>query len=70
MSVSMPVPVVAPFGWCVTDPEVIQDVWDTFVRPSQEAGEIQSSEMRVLMAILRAAYVGLTSIYDAREVTE
>jgi len=53
-----PVPQVAPFGHEVTAP-MVQDVWDAFVKPDQDAGNVQSSEMRVLMAILRATYEGL-----------
>jgi hypothetical protein len=57
---AIPVPVVAPLGWEVDDPKVVQEVWDTFVKPEQEAGTPQSGEMRVLMAILRAVYEGLS----------
>jgi hypothetical protein len=56
--VTMPVPTVAPLGFEVTAP-MVQDVWDTFVKPDQDAGGPQSGEMRVLMGILRAVYVGL-----------
>lgn len=53
-----PVPLVAPIGIEVT-PEMVREVWDTFVKPDQDAGNLQSSEMRTLMAILRATYEGL-----------
>ena len=53
-----PVPQVAPTGFEVT-PGMVRDVWDTFVKPDQDAGNLQSAEMRVLMAILRATYEGL-----------
>lgn len=53
-----PVPTVAPMGVEVT-PEMVREVWDTFVKPDQDAGNLQSSEMRTLMAILRAMYEGL-----------
>lgn len=56
--ISIPVPLVAPLGFEVNS-DMIQDVWDTFVRPDQDKELPQSGEMRVLMAILRAAYVGL-----------
>ena len=51
-------PKVAPFGFDVT-PEMVQEVWDTFVVPDQYKDIPQSAEMRVLMAILRAAYVSV-----------
>lgn len=35
----------------------VQEVWDTFVKPKQDAGELQSIEDRALMAILRSAYI-------------
>ena len=53
-----PVPQVAPMGVEVT-PGMVQEVWDTFVKPDQDAGNIQSGEMRTLMAILRSTYEGL-----------
>lgn len=55
-----PVPLVAPLGIEVT-PGIVQEVWDTFVKPEQEQGIPQSGEMRSLMAILRAVYEGLTN---------
>ena len=51
-------PRVQPFGYAVT-PEMVREVWDTFVKPDQDEGIPQSGEMRVLMAILRAAYATL-----------
>jgi hypothetical protein len=45
-------------GYEVT-PGMVRDVWDTFVKPHQDSGKLQSAEMRVLMAILRATYEGL-----------
>jgi len=53
-----PIPQVAPMGFEVT-PGMVQDVWDTFVKPHQDSGDVQSAEMRVLMAILRSTYEGL-----------
>ena len=49
---------VAPFGLPIVAADV-QSVWDVFVKPDQDAGNIQSVEMRVLMAILRGVYAGL-----------
>lgn len=57
--IQIPVPIVAPVGWELTDPAIVQEVWDTFVKPDQEAGIPQSGEMRCLMAILRAVHKGL-----------
>jgi hypothetical protein len=59
-AVLIPIPLVAPFGSPVDKPEFVQDVWDTFVKPAQDADEPQSAEMRVLMAILRSVYEGLS----------
>jgi hypothetical protein len=58
-TVTIPVPQLAPFGEPINNPDVVQEVWDTFVKPSQDAGELQSIEMRALMAILRAVHKGL-----------
>ncbi len=55
----IPVPLVAPIGWEIDDVKLVQEVWDTFVKPEQEAGNVQSGEMRMLMAILRAVAAGL-----------
>lgn len=46
-----PVPVVVPFGFEVT-PAIVQEVWDTLVKPDQVRELPQSVEMRCLMAIL------------------
>lgn len=62
-TIIIPVPEVAPFGSLLDKPEYVQEVWDAFVKPDQDAGIPQSSEMRMLMAILRAVYTGLQ---DAR----
>lgn len=48
-------PTGAPFGFEITAHDV-QDVWDTFIKPGQENGDLQSAETRVLMGILREAY--------------
>jgi hypothetical protein len=58
-TVTIPVPKLAPFDVPLTDPETVQEVWDTFVKPDQDAGIVQSIEMRALMAILRAVHKGL-----------
>ena len=53
-------PTVAPFGYEVT-PEMVKDVWDVFVKPSQsDDAPPQSAEMRVLMSILRWTYQELS----------
>lgn len=57
---TIPVPLVAPLGIPVTA-GAVQEVWDAFVRPAQERGE-QSAEDRILMAILRAVYQGMTEL--------
>ncbi|MGY4543277.1 hypothetical protein ACVWY0_003210 [Arthrobacter sp. UYNi723] len=58
-SLIIPIPLVAPIGWEIDDVKLVQEVWDTFVKPDQEAGNVQSGEMRMLMAILRAVADGL-----------
>lgn len=66
--ITIPVPLVAPFGFEVDTPAMVQEVWDTFVKPSQsDDAPPQSGEMRVLMAILRAVAQGLD---EAKGVTE
>jgi hypothetical protein len=59
-TITIPVPELAPFGLPITNPNAVQDVWDTFVKPGQDAQVPQSVEMRALMAILRAVHQGLT----------
>ena len=55
---------VAPLGFDVT-PDMVQGVWDTFVKPSQsDDAPPQSAEMRVLMAILRGVYMALAPAPD------
>ena len=50
---------VAPVGYEVTA-AMVEDVWDTFVKPSQsDDAPPQSAEMRVLMAILRGVVAAL-----------
>ena len=55
----IPVPTVAPLGVEVDKKKFVQEVWDAFIKPLQDSGNIQSAEERVLMAILRAMYEGL-----------
>jgi len=57
-TITIPLPLVAPLGVPVNC-AALQDVWDTFVKPDQAAGNPQSAEMRILMAVLRAVYEGL-----------
>lgn len=55
----LPQPLMAPFGAEIT-PAMVQDVWDTFVKPSQsDDAPPQSAEMRALMGILRAVHAAL-----------
>lgn len=52
-------PLVAPFGTPV-DRDAVQEVWDTFIVPTQsDDAPPQSVEERILMAILRAVYQAL-----------
>lgn len=58
-TVTIPMPLVAPFMLPLDKPEYVQEVWDAFVKPHQEREEPPSVEMRLLMAILRAVNKGL-----------
>lgn len=59
-TVTIPVPLVAPMGWELTDPEIVEGLWETFVKPSQsDDAPPQSIELRCLMAILRSVHKGL-----------
>ena len=58
-TVVIAVPMVRPLWTPLDQPEYIQEVWDTFVKPEQDAEVPQSVEMRMLMAILRSVYDGL-----------
>lgn len=53
-----PVPTIAPLGIEMSR-DGVREVWDAFVKPKQDSGELQSVEDRALMAILRAVYEGL-----------
>lgn len=66
-TLTIPVPVVAPFGSLLDKPEYVQEVWDAFVKPDQEALIPPSVEMRLLMAILRAVYEGLSADREAND---
>lgn len=39
-------------------PEDVQHIWERYIKPGQDAEEVQSGETRVLMAILRAYWKG------------
>jgi hypothetical protein len=67
-TIEIPVPLLAPF-MIPLDSHAVQNVWDAFVKPDQDAGMPQSIEMRALMAILRAVYAGMTGFIVA-EVEE
>ena len=55
----LPQPLIAPLGVKVT-PAMVQEVWDTFVKPTQSNdAPPQSIEMRALMGILRAVHAAL-----------
>ena len=62
---TIPHPTVRPLGQEVSRDEV-RAVWDTWVKPAQDSGEIQSIEDRILMAILRAVYEGLPATESER----
>jgi hypothetical protein len=55
-----PIPIVRPLGSRLDKAEYVQEVWDEFVKPEQDAEIPPSVEMRLLMAILRAVAQGLT----------
>jgi hypothetical protein len=63
-TLTIPIPTVAPIGWEIDDVKLVQEVWDTFVKPDQEAGNVQSGEMRMLMAILRAVAAGFDAMNE------
>lgn len=49
---------VAPLGQEI-DRDGVRMVWDTFVKPVQDSGDLQSIEDRYLMACLRSLYISL-----------
>ena len=58
--ITIPQPVVSPFGVEVTR-RGVKDVWDAFVVPEQSDNAApQSVEMRMLMGILRSVYAGMS----------
>lgn len=58
-TIEIPMPVVRPLGVPLDKVEYVQEVWDVFVKPEQEAEVPPSNEMRMLMAILRAVAEGM-----------
>lgn len=70
VSITIPIPRVLPFGIPVDDVGGVQEVWDVFVKPTQDdSAPPQSIEDRMLMAILRAVYVGLSEETPTSEET-
>lgn len=63
--IEIPHPGVAPFGVPLVA-SAIQEVWDVFVKPDQDAGNIQSIEMRCLMAVLRSVHQGLLWVEEEK----
>ena len=49
---------VAPLGVELTR-DAVRGAWDTFVKPGQDRGDLQSVEDRILMACLRSLYISL-----------
>ena len=49
---------IAPLG-IPLDRNIVREVWDTYIKPGQDAGEVQSGEERALMACLRTVYISL-----------
>lgn len=62
----MRIPLLAPLGLPVGK-RAVQEVWDTFVKPDQDAEKPQSIEMRLLMTILRAVYDALAEEIEENE---
>ena len=58
-TITIPMPIVAPLYIEADRPEFVHDVFDAFVKPGQDARELQSGEMRLLMAYLRAIHAAL-----------
>jgi len=59
-TIEIPIPIVRPFGSRLDKAEYVQEVWDAYVKPEQDAELPPSVEMRLLMAILRSVYQGFT----------
>ena len=49
---------IAPLGIELTR-DAVREAWDTFVKPAQDRGDLQSVEDRILMACLRSLYISL-----------
>lgn len=54
----IPKPVVEPLGVSVNR-DALKMVWDSYVQPTQDERLPPSTELRILMAVLRAVYEGL-----------
>lgn len=63
-TVTIPVPRTLPLGFEIT-PSGVQEVWDTFVKPTHsDNAPPQSIEVRMLAGILRAVYAGMTEAQE------
>lgn len=60
VSITIPVPLLAPLGIELDNVSAVNEVWDAIVRPQQEAREPQSTEDRMLMSFLRALHRGMS----------
>ena len=65
-TLTIPEPVVRPLGTPVTY-GALQEVWDVFVKPHQLEEMPPSTEMRVLMAVLRSVAAGISDRESARD---
>lgn len=65
----IPIPQMAPFGSELSI-SAVREVWNTYIKPNQDAGNLQSIEERELMAILRAVYAGFNNIGQEEEPNE
>lgn len=54
----IPMPKVLPLG-VPANRDALQMVWDSYVQPTQDEELPPSTELRILMAVLRAVYEGL-----------
>lgn len=64
-SMEIPLAQVAPTGWEIDSPEMVQTVWDMVI--AEQNNRVQSIEDRMLMAILRSYYAGLTGEWKKEE---
>ena len=60
-TMTIPVPIVRPLGMPLDKLEYVQEVWEAFVKPDQDAEIPPSVEMRMLMAILRSVAAGFAT---------